>query len=311
MMEEVDEEEPGTPESKPGIPGLTLGEVENGTPALRARASLVDIRAASSPSHNRLTLEPTSRNRHVHRRKSNAGSQGTPRPDLDVFMDTLSHQIIPTIVDRRQSGSRENWPLSPTPQNNIKLNSSIPTLSAIQEPCDPGSPMLPSPALTSATLYPRKSVVPQGPRKAPLSTRIPRNASPSPLTRRTGQKPEGNELRRSLMVLRRGTGEGKLLDQATRLYRNMGEQSVSNFSSPNANQTNIELASKSTNQTSGYANVSENRRGSNLALNNAMGTTRSKMSMAVSPSMMSIWDDASICDEADLAMRNSMIYISE
>jgi hypothetical protein len=171
--------------------------------------------------------------------------------------------------------------------------------------------MLPSPALISATLFPRKTGVPQGPRNAPVSARILRNASPSPLNGRTAQKPKGDELRRSVMMLRHGTSERKLMDQASRLYRNMGEQSVSNFSLPNASQSNLGLARMSTSQMHGYSSTSDRRRGSNMALNSATGMSRSKTSMATSPSMMSIWDDASVCDEADLEMRNSMIYVPE
>lgn len=306
MMEEEEEEESGTTR----IPGLTLLEVENRTPALRARASLVDIKASPSPFHKRPLLEPTSRRRTSHRRQASAESQGIPRPDSGVFANSLSDPITPTIFGGRRSGSR-NWPLSPTPRNNIKLNSTPPTLSAIEEPREPDSPMLPSPALISATLFPCKAGVPQGPRNAPVSARSSRNASPSPLNGRTAQKPKGDELRRSVMMLRHGTSEGKLMDQVSRLYRNMGEQSVSNFSLPNASQSNLGLASKSTSQMHSYSSTSDRRRGSNMALNSAMGVSRSKMSMATSPSMMSIWDDASVCDEADLEMRNSTIHVPE
>lgn len=304
MMEE--EEEPGTP----GIPGLTLLEVENGTPALRARASLVDIKASPSPFHKRPLLEPISGRRTSHRRQAHEESPGIPRPDSDVFTNSLGDPITPTIFDGRRSGSR-NWPLSPTPRNNIKLNSTPPTLSAIEEPSEPDSPMLPSPALIGATLFPRKTGVPQGPRNAPGSSWNSRNASPSPLNGRTAQKPKGDELRRSVMTLRHGTSEGKLMDQASRLYRNMGEHSVSNFSLPNVSQSDLGLASKSTSQMHGYSSTSDRRRGSKMALNSAVRMSRSKMSMATSPSMMSIWDDASVCDEADLEMRNSMIHVPD
>jgi hypothetical protein len=308
MMEEEEEEE-GEYGNTPRIPGLTLLEVENGTPALRARASLVEIKASPSPFHNRPHLEPTSRKRASHQRRPSTESQGIPRPDSDVFTRSPNDPSTPTMFDEKRSGPR-NWPLSPTPAYNIKLNSTPPTLSAIEEPYEPDSPMLPAPAITSATLFPRKSTVLLGPHTAPASARAPRNASPSPLNGRTA--PKGDELRRSVMLLRAGNSEGKLFDHASRLYRNIGEQSMSNFSLPNANNNNnLGLASKSTTQMQGCSSTSDKPRGSNMALNSMMGSSRSKMSMAASPSMLSIWDDASVCDEGDLEGRNSMMLIPE
>jgi hypothetical protein len=301
MTEEV--EEPSSPETKPKIPGMTLLELENGTPALRARASLVDIKASTSPSpfNNRPILNPTSR-----KLSYRFPSQGVPRPDSDIFE---SDPVTPSPFDGQFSGPRNNWPLSPTPRNDIKLNSTPPPLAPVAEPYDHESPTLPSSALTSTNLFPRKSAV-QGPRNPPVSGRSSLNASPSPLNGKVAQKKPGDELRQSVMMLRRLKSEGKLLDPASRLYRNMGEQSVSNFSLPNANQSNYGLAIR--NNTS--MSLSDNRRGSNMGLNGR--NSRSKMSMAFSPSMMSmsgvsVWEDASVCDEADLEMRNSMMHIPE
>lgn len=302
---EEEEENPGNPK----IPGLTLLEDEIGTPALRARASLVETKVSPSPFLNRPRLLPTSRRRSPHQRHASAESQRIPRPDSDVFTNSSSDPMTPTMFDGNRPGSC-NWPLSPTPQNNIKLNSTPPTISAIEEPYEPDSPMLPAPVLTSATLFPRKSGVPQGPRNAPVSTRSRRNASSSPLIERAAQKAKGDELRRSVMMLRSGTSEGKLMDPASHMYRNLGEQSTSNFSLPNGHST-LRLASKSTTQIHGYSSTSDRRRNSNLALNSMMGISRSKMKMAASPSTMSIWDDASVCDEADLEARNSKVHVPE
>ena len=309
MMEE-EEEDTGRPESKPKIPGLTLLDIENGTPALRARASLVDIKASPSPFHNRPILEPTSRKRISYRRQQSEDPQGNPHPDSDVFTNSLSDPSTPSTFDDRLSGLR-NWPISPTPRSSTKLTSTPPTLSAIEEPCDPDSPMLPSPALTSATLFPRKSGMPQGPRNPPVSARGLRNGSPSPLNGPAGQKPSADELRRSVMILRSGTSEGKLVDQSSQQYRNMGDRSVSNFSLPSGSQSNTGLAHRSASQMSSLANTRDKRRGSNMALNSIIGISRSKMSMAASPSTLSIWDDASVCDELDLELRNSFIHIPE
>ena len=309
MMEE-EEEDTGSPESKPKIPGLTLLEIENGTPALRARASLVDIKASPSPFHNRPILEPTSRKRASHRRQQSGDLQGNPHPDSDVFTNSLSDPITPSIFDDRLSGLR-NWPVSPTPRSSTKLTSTPPTLSAIEEPYDTDSPILPSPALTSATLFPRKTGMPQGPRNPPVSVRSLRNGSPSPLNGRAAQKATGDELRRSVMLLRSGPSEGKLIDQASQQYRNMGDRSVSNFSLPSNSQSNMGLAHRSASQMSSHVNTRDKRRGSNMALNSIIGISRSKMSMAASPSTLSIWDDASVCDDMDLDMRNSLIHIPE
>jgi hypothetical protein len=114
------------------------------------------------------------------------------------------------------------------------------------------------------------------------------------------------------MLLRSGPSEGKLIDQASQQYRNMGDRSVSNFSLPSNSQSNMGLAHRSASQmSSSHANTRDKRRGSNMALNSMIGISRSKMSMAASPSTLSIWDDASVCDEMDLEMRNSLIHIPE
>lgn len=302
MMEEY-EEDLGSPEASPKIPGLASLELELGTPALRVRASLVSTRASSSPSpfKNRPILKPTAK-----KRSYRPPSQGVPRPDSDIF---ISDPKTPTPLDGRDLDSR-NWPLSPTPRNNIKLNSTPSPLTSIVEPEDHESPTLPSPALTSATLFPRKSAV-QGPRNQAVSGTSSRNVSPSPLNVKVGQRGTGDELRRSVMMLRRQTSEGKLLDPASRLYRNMGEQSTCNFSLPNVSQSNYSLSTR----ISASMSPSDKRRGSNMALNGA-SASRTKLSMAFSPSMISmsgasVWEDDSVCDEMDLEMRNSMMRINE
>ena len=275
-MPELREEQPETPNSSQvKIPGLTL--LEAGQPVLRARPSLVDVKGSPSPLHNRPVLVPTRPKRSLRSSNSSAGSA---RPDSDVFS---TGQPDPKTPEPFKQFTRQ-WPLSPTSRNNIKLNAPSPSYD---------SPTLPSP-INAANLFPRKSRI-MGPRNPPASgLPPPRTGSHSPIGTRPAQQKlvAPDDLRKSIMALRSMNSEGRLLDApSSRNYRTIigdeREDFSANFSlSPTMNSLN-----STTTTTHPYPR--ERRYGS------AAFGARSKMSIAVSPSAMSlggtsIWEDASV-----------------
>jgi len=227
QMTEEDEEEPETPiTGNMKTPRLTL--LETGEPVLSMRASLIDIKASPTPFQDLPILESTNRTeRSSFTGISNYSSTGITKPDLDVFSNSHNDSTIPNIF----AGAvwPHQWQLSPSPRDNIKLNSTPPALQEIGEYIDPDSPILPSPAYNSAKLFPRKSVM-QGSRQLPMSGVSSRTASPSPTCSNHASSCTRNDLRRSVMMLRRMTSEGKLPDHDSRIYRGIGENNASSYS---------------------------------------------------------------------------------
>ncbi|KIW18256.1 hypothetical protein PV08_02544 [Exophiala spinifera] len=78
-----------------------------------------------------------------------------PRPDSDTFSHITNDYAAKHVSPRPK-------PLSPTARHDVRLNSTPPSERNLQHPPF-DSPILPSPALKSSTLYPRKSLV-KGPR---------------------------------------------------------------------------------------------------------------------------------------------------
>ena len=240
---------------------------------LRPRTSTVDVKGSPSPLDNRPILRPTSQNQLPGcRRVSSYGSSGTPRPDSDVFCNA----DLEGALFGRTSLSQQ-WPLSPTPKHHIKLNSTPPAPRQVAEVYEHDSPMLPSPARTAASLFPRKSLI-RGPRDLPPSGHSSRTASPSPAGAKA-YKGIGDDLRKSVMVLRRMTSEGKLMDRNSRIYRNIRE-SPSDFSTLNI------LASP---ETSSF-NLAEPALGQSDASKSLAPNRNSRMSLGAG----SIWEDVSV-----------------
>ena len=262
-MPQVEEEQPETPsEDTPKIPGLNL--LEAGKPVLRARASLVDVKGSPSPLHNRPVLLPTRPRQPAYYRTSDS-STGFSRPDSDIFSNASSNTPDIYVTAAPQ------WPLSPTSLTDIRLNSNPVSPYASQR----SSPTLPSP-INFAMSSTRKSLV-KGPRSLPQSGRSSRHASPSPGSGRYS-KPTGDELRKSVMLLRSMNSEGRLLDQNGRIYRSIGEEpAMPSFGNLNGALFPLEKRSSTNN----------------------FGRTRSRMGLttsasAMSTGAMSIWDDASV-----------------
>lgn len=171
-----------------------------------------------TPFSNRPILYPTSdAYRAMYRRSTTTESSGSPRSEADVFSSGQHDPKAPNIFASKSPDRK--WPLSPTPLNNIKRNSTLSTTStSCFEPYNPELPILPSPTVLSTTLFPPKSTLygPRHPLSAAASRRSSRTASPSPL-RRVTHKPNssatatkmrgGDDLRRSVMTLRRTSSD--------------------------------------------------------------------------------------------------------
>ena len=310
MVEEEEEQQhPETPPRKKGkIPGLILLE--------QGEEALIDIsrqQAQKSPSpspfHNRPILEPTPRlKKPAYSSASSTDSSDSPRRDSDIFSNSRYDPSAPNAFARGIPDRQ--WPLSPTPQNHVKLNQTPLALRFIEEPYDPESPVLPSPNLRSATLFVGASRV-QEPRNLPASRRSSRTSSPSPLISRTTKKGSSDDLRRSVMLLRRMNSETRdKRDRISKLYRNIGHDhdlgstpsvaSVASLKSPRVDQLDAGLPV--TNRSTVGSNLLSAERGSTNAFPLAFTTiprSKSKIYFAPSPSMISngdvsIWEDASV-----------------
>src|SRR5262249_11620010 len=140
------------------IPGLALIE-----PVERIAATFNPPQQCGHPSpspfRNRPLLMPSSGMRGpLYSRNSSPDSSPSPPPDSDVFNSFGYEQKPATYFTTPATG--QGWPLAPTPAGSIKLN----PISTPLELTEPESPILPSPRVEPATLFPRKSVV-QGPRR--------------------------------------------------------------------------------------------------------------------------------------------------
>lgn len=150
-----------------------------------------------------------------------SASSGMARPDSEIFNVALGSSS-------KYSYSPRQWPLSPTPRTNLRLDGTPPSAQHFEYlPFE--SPILPSPALKSASLYPRKSLV-----RGPRNPRPSGHAHGSPLQHKQGpnfrvakdREYSGAgemDLRRSVMMLRSMNSEGRLMDHhGGRGYRSFG-----------------------------------------------------------------------------------------
>ena len=234
MAEE--DEQPETPTKRSSnIPGLHL--IPQDDDDLVYKSVPPEGPSSLSPFRNRPILNPTSRSRRTtYSRASNRASLGSLRPDSDVFSASPYDPKTPNVFS--STSPARQWPLSPTPLNSIKLNATPSSmLKTISEPYDPESPILPSPTLVSATLFPRKSTL-HGPRSQPagtFSSRSSRTVSPSPLQRMSRnantstmatKQRSGEDLRRSVMMLRRMNSDlnSGSQDRVSKIYRNIANE---------------------------------------------------------------------------------------
>lgn len=219
----------------------TSMEISKPKPMLTARPSPIDIKISPSPTpspfRNFPLLTPSTRPTHwrpIH--PPSSVSSGTPRPDSDVFNSTHV-RIVPS--SNYAKSSPRHWPLSPTSVGNHRLNDSpTPIPKSEYQPSE--SPMLPSPAFSASSLYPRKSLV-KGPRNPRGSAQHFKPYCASPLQHKQGNyyrisKERDSysgeiDLRRSVMMLRSMNSEGRLLDdQSRKIYRSVGDPGNENGS---------------------------------------------------------------------------------
>ena len=330
MTEEEEEqlEEPAVKNA--AIPGLALIQPEDEMVIRRISQRELQPSPSPSPFRNRPILNPTSRlRRPTWSRASSTEDCDSPRPDSDVFGSQYDPK---TPILFGASTPEKAWPLTPTPASNIKLNQQTPSrLNPISEPYDPESPILPSPTLLSAALFPNnpRSGI-KGPRAPPstYSNRSSRNASPSPIIAR--QKQSADDLRRSVMLLRRMNSDTLNKDCVSKIYRNIADeyrassssvQSVastakamrspsivevsprasprasSQMTKPPSERPGVERFVTAPEEPAGLLTVNEKRQTSSAMRNSSsMRNSTSKMGFGPSPSMSgaSIWEDASV-----------------
>ncbi|OAP64676.1 hypothetical protein AYL99_00648 [Fonsecaea erecta] len=181
-----------------------------------------------SPFRNAPILTPTPRrSRKQYIQRPDSATSGTPRPDSEV----LSPSDMAILMSKRCNTTPRQWPLSLSSRADVLLGDTPPSSQASGRfPFE--SPTLPSPALDSASLFPRKSLVkgPRGPRNLSQGSHA---ASVSPLQNKTGpsyrvtkardsSSPGEVALRKSVMMLRSMDSEGCLLDQRNTKISNHG-----------------------------------------------------------------------------------------
>ena len=207
-------------------------EIKQPRPTWRARPSIMHDNSTPTPSlfTNAPVLTPTARpTRRQYIRPPSASASGTPRPDSEVF--DASKMEVP--ISHNYTLSPRQWPLSPTIGTGIFLNETPPSAQPSDGNFD--SPILPSPALNSASLYLRKSLV-KGPRSPYIQSHNSRGTSTSPplkgqghsyrvLKDRDSSGPEA--LHKSVMMLRSMNADGRLLDQQSSTIYQIGAEAVS------------------------------------------------------------------------------------
>jgi hypothetical protein len=318
MVEE--DEQPETPiKRNSNIPGLRL-LAQDDDDDIVYRPVPPEGRPSSSPFRNKPILNPTSCSRRTtYSRARIRESSGSPRPDSDVFSADRYDPKTPNIFGSRSPD--RGWPLSATPLNNIKLNSTpSTTLKPLSEPYDPESPILPSPTILSATLFPRKSTL-HGPRNLPSgapSGRSSRTASPSPLQRMSRNTNEsttttkqrgGDDLRRSVMMLRRMNSDLNIgsQDRVSKIYRNIANEYAGSLGSVNSRSPSMVGATRSPSPACENHNlaplplVTEKRLASTRTVEGGAGVGHSNSRITIGHSMSimsatgaSIWEDASV-----------------
>lgn len=304
------------------IPGLSLLEQEKPSSDTDAAQEHVENSAFLS----RQILESTSWTRPNYSRAPSSESMVSCKRDSDVFSNSRYDPSAPNIFTAN-STPQGQWPLTPTARYGGKLQPTPPSLRAIQEPCDPDSPTLPMPAISSATLFARALPLGtrvsgvQGPRNIPTSIRSSRAASPSPMTARAAAKRE--DLRRSVMTLRRMNSDTKDTTRISQIYQDICGESTSNLlegsnrgghgpaaksavsgvivpigsSSPNSQSTNLQIPPTNNQHVSAFPSTSSTFATSGLRF------SKSRSKIAPSPSTMSadatsIWEDISVRGES-------------
>ncbi|KIW92610.1 uncharacterized protein Z519_06457 [Cladophialophora bantiana CBS 173.52] len=200
-------------------------------PTFKPRQSEADIKSSTpipSPLRNAPILTPTPRPvRKQYMQRPDSAVSGTPRPDSEVF----DSDYIPMRMSNHCNRTPRQWPLSPCSRPNVLLRETPPSaLPSERIPFE--SPILPSPALNSASLYPRKSLV-KGPRNPRNSGQSSHPAATSPLQSKNGpnyritkaRESSGSgdfALRKPIMMLRSMNSDVRLPGQQGIKLSNVG-----------------------------------------------------------------------------------------
>ncbi|KAJ9604830.1 hypothetical protein H2200_010945 [Cladophialophora chaetospira] len=173
-------------------PSVKAFEVKQPRPLFSSRPPTMDYKSSPTPSpfKNAPILTPTprpARKQYIQPpSRGIARSSGVPRPDSEVFDSTEMDEPMSSPYKT----APRHWPLSPTAHRSMN---NTPPSARPSERFE--SPMLPSPALSSSLLYPRKSLV-KGPRSPRNSTQSNSTCN-SPLQHKQGHNFRVTKLRES------------------------------------------------------------------------------------------------------------------
>jgi hypothetical protein len=302
------------------IPGLSLLEQEK--PDDDGESGQEHIN--NSAFLTRPILEPNTWQRPKYSQSPSSESMISSKRDSDIFSNSRYDPSAPNIFTEN-STPRRQWPLTPTLRHSGRPQPTPPSLKPIQSPYDPDSPTLPTPAISSATLFARALPLGtrvsgvQGPRNLPVPVRSPRTASPSRMTTRAATKRE--DLRRSVMTSRRMNFDAKDKPRIAQTYRNIGDESTDDVldhtkqgeddpaarsgvrgvivtigsASPNSQRTNLQVPNVNKQHQSILPQAVSTFTTSNLKPWNKLAPSTSTMSVGAT----SIWEDASVRGSSD------------
>ncbi|EXJ60842.1 hypothetical protein A1O7_04995 [Cladophialophora yegresii CBS 114405] len=200
----------------------------------------MDLKSSPTPSpfKNAPILTPTprpARKQYIQPPASSASGlrrpSGTARPDSEVF--NSNHMDVP--MSSPYNNTPRHWPLSRSMQ--LDVNDTPPSARP-SEPPPFESPILPSPAWNSSSLYPRKSLV-KGPR-SPRNSAQTSTSSTSPLQNKQGHRNRvakntvsngqtGLTLGKTVIMLRSINSEARLLEQRS---SNAGDEKSPEITAP-------------------------------------------------------------------------------
>ncbi|KAK5037891.1 hypothetical protein LTS07_001358 [Exophiala sideris] len=274
-------------------------------PIIKVRPLMMEISSSQvstptpSPFKNRPVLNPGTRPpRKQYIKSPSRVPENKPPLDLNTSFDDGPPDAL--------FGTPQQLPLSLTPKNSIRLNSTPPSAQDSDHP-PYHSPILPSPALKSSLLYPYKSLV-KGPRNPwtvnPMihtTQASPLRNKQNPTVRMTKNRRSGEvDLRKSIMLLRSLNSEGRLLEHSGgRTYHEVDFERGDDLAARMHNSGRTFVASS-------VSGALQNYQGTTLNHSRATCSTLAApqpQHLSASPSTTSIgagsiWEDASVRGES-------------
>lgn len=241
--------------------------------------------------------------------------------DSDVFSNSRYDPSAPNIFTANSTPQRQ-WPLPSAPTYRARPRATSPSPSPIQEPCNPDSPTLPTPVLSSATLFTRRRIpgsrisAVRGPRNLHTSSRRPRTAAPGPVATFAAER---EDLRRSAIALSKANSETNDKTRMSRGHRSIREKSKNSLldasksrkqdpaaqasataetfstgiKSPNISRTNVEIPRITLPLVPVSPSTASAVSSGSLRFNKSRGTVAPSPSV-ISAGAASIWEDASV-----------------